>query len=257
MSKSACIEQPALTKPPFLTPGDITPEVLCTWEMGCQQYFKHKDIPIEEQVGKVAWRMQEPSIQEWYLTDQDRMDDLTFDEYMAEVHAYWLPLDWADTRADTMCQKLLLSCQGNKLFSEWAVEVQGLNVLLCGTPSHLTELNLRYHLKAHMHPDLQTKYCSELVAALTDFRAWIEKIWLLDKKRLRTIAKQKEAVEATLHAKHLHNGGDKELSSSSQYNAKARWNTRDARTTTFIRVPALTDEECMLLQVNNGCFKCW
>jgi len=64
--------------------------------MGCHQFFKHKKIPVDEKVGMVVWGMQEPTIQEWYLNDQDRMDKLSFNEYMAEVRAYWPPSDWAD-----------------------------------------------------------------------------------------------------------------------------------------------------------------
>lgn len=64
--------------------------------MGCHQFFRHKDIPEDEQVGKVVWGMQEPSVQEWYLNDQERLDKLSFDKYIAEVRAYWLPSDWAD-----------------------------------------------------------------------------------------------------------------------------------------------------------------
>jgi hypothetical protein len=87
-AKTTQIDQPAPTKPPFLMPGDVTPEVLRTWEMGCRQYFKHKDVPAKEQVSKVAWGMQEPSIQEWYLNDQEHMDTLTFEDYMAKVCKY-------------------------------------------------------------------------------------------------------------------------------------------------------------------------
>lgn len=153
-SKTARVDQPAFTKPPFLTPGDITPEVLRNWEIGCRQYFKHKGIPAEEQVGKVAWGMQEPTVQEWYIVDQERLDKLTFDAYMAEVRAYWLPTDWADTTR----QKMLSSFQGNKTFNDWAIEIQGQNALLRGTPSHMTELALRHHLEAHMQPDLRIEY---------------------------------------------------------------------------------------------------
>ncbi|KAG2065369.1 hypothetical protein BDR04DRAFT_1121922 [Suillus decipiens] len=88
-TKTTHVEQPAPTKPPFLSTGDITPKILCNWEMGCRQYFKHKDIPEEEQV-----------------------------EYMTEFRVYWLPSDWADV----MRQKLLTSNQGNKPFNKWAVE---------------------------------------------------------------------------------------------------------------------------------------
>jgi hypothetical protein len=58
--------------------------------------------------------MQEPSIQEWYLNDQERMDALTFKDYMAEVCEYWLPDDWADITR----QKLLSLCQGSKVFAD-------------------------------------------------------------------------------------------------------------------------------------------
>ncbi|KAG2095734.1 uncharacterized protein F5147DRAFT_778632 [Suillus discolor] len=246
-TKTARVDQPAPTKPPFLTPGDITPEVLRTWEMGCRQYFKHKDIPVDEQVGKVAWGMQEPSVQEWYLNDQERMDELTFGEYMDEVRAYWLPSDWADT----MRQKLLSSCQENKVFSDWAIEVQSLNALLRNTTSHLTELNLRYHLEAHMNADLRTEYRTENVADIAEFRPWTEKICLLDEKRLRNIAN----LEAAFRAERLKNMGEKKLTSSSRYNSKSG-QTTTGKTSTFVRVPALTDEERSLLRENDGCFKC-
>lgn len=250
-SKTARVEQPSATKPPFLTPGDITPEALRSWEVGCRQYFKHKAVPGEEQVGKVAWGMQEPSIQDWYINDQERMDKLTFVEYMKEVRAYWLPTDWADITR----QKLLSSCQDSKAFHDWAVEVQRLNSLLRGTESHLTEINLRYHLEAHMQPDLRTEYRAENVAAITAFRPWIEKIRTLDEKRLRILASQKEAVEVGLRAERARNGGDKKLSSSSRYNAKSGQNT-SGKTGAFVRVPPLTEDERTLLRDNDGCFKC-
>ncbi|KIK38836.1 hypothetical protein CY34DRAFT_90294, partial [Suillus luteus UH-Slu-Lm8-n1] len=250
-SKTARVKQPAPTKPPFLTPGDITPEALRSWEVGCRQYFKHKAVPGEEQVGKVAWGMQEPSIQDWYINDQERMDKLSFDKYMKEVRAYWLPTDWADITR----QKLLSSCQDSKAFSDWAVEVQRLNSLLRGTESHLTELNLRYHLEVHMQPDLRTEYRAENVAAIKGFRPWVEKICTLDEKRLRILASQKEAVEAGLRAERTRYGGDKKLSSSSRYNAKSGQNTA-GKTGAFVRVPPLTEDERTLLRDNDGCFKC-
>ncbi|KAG2737911.1 hypothetical protein P692DRAFT_20638613, partial [Suillus brevipes Sb2] len=250
-SKTARVDQPAFTKPPFLTPGDITPEVLRNWEIGCRQYFKHKSIPAEEQVGKVAWGMQEPTVQEWYIVDQERLDKLTFDAYMAEVRAYWLPTDWADTTR----QKMLSSFQGNKTFNDWAIEIQGQNALLRGTPSHMTELALRHHLEAHMQPDLRIEYRSENIAAIEKFRPWTEKIRLLDEKRLRIIANQKEAVETAMRAERARNGGDKKLTSSSQYNSKAG-RTTNGKTGAFVRVPPLTEDERTLLRENDGCFKC-
>ncbi|KAG1802447.1 uncharacterized protein BJ212DRAFT_1304812 [Suillus subaureus] len=229
-SKNAHVDQSAPTKPPFLTPGDITLEVLQNWEMGCRQFIKHKEVAAEEQVGKVVWGMQEPSIQELYLNDQECINRLTFEDYMAEVHIYWLPLDWANITH----HKMLSLNQGDKPFNEWAVEVQTLNTLLHGTTLHLSETDLHYHLEAHMHADL--------------------KVRLLDKKHLHLLNKQNEAVEAALCAECACNG-DKRLTSSSQYNMKAGRNTT-RKTGTFMCIPPLTDEECTLLRDNNSCFKC-
>ncbi|KAG1737595.1 hypothetical protein EDD22DRAFT_959640 [Suillus occidentalis] len=174
-TKNAHVNQPAPTKPPFLMPGDIMPEVLRTWEMG-----------------KVAWGMQEPAIQEWYLNDQERMDKLMFDTYITKVHAYWLPWDWADSTH----QKLLLSVQGNKAFSDWAVEVQSLNAIL---------------------RDLRTNYRTENVKAIVRFRPWQEKVQLFDEEHLHNLA----TLDAAFHAERLKNVGDKKLTSSSQFNSKA------------------------------------
>ena len=46
----------------FLTAGDITPEALRAWEMGCLQFFRQKGLAEEEQVGKVAWNLQDPRV---------------------------------------------------------------------------------------------------------------------------------------------------------------------------------------------------
>ena len=55
-------EQTAANKPPLLTAGDITPEALRAWEMDCLQFFRQKGLAEEEQVGKVAWNLQDPRV---------------------------------------------------------------------------------------------------------------------------------------------------------------------------------------------------
>lgn len=215
-SKLARVEQQAANKPPSLTAGEISPEVFRAWEMGCRQFFMHKEIPEGEMVKKVAWGMQEPIIQDWYLNDQDRFNKLSFADYIKEVRAYWLPADWADS----VRQKMLLSTQGQKPFNEWAVEVQSKNTLLRDSTSHLNDTNLKYHLESHMHPDLAAEYCTEQITE-TDLRKWIEKVRLLDEKRLRHLAKHKEAAEAAWRAKRGETTTDRRLASSSHFNSKA------------------------------------
>lgn len=96
MTKTAHVEQLSASKPPFLTVGELTPEALRSWEMGCTQFFLHKEVKEEEMVRKVAWGMQGAVIQDWYMNDRERIDKLTFAKYMAEVRNYWLPSSWSD-----------------------------------------------------------------------------------------------------------------------------------------------------------------
>ncbi|KAG2752641.1 hypothetical protein P692DRAFT_20724843 [Suillus brevipes Sb2] len=133
-SKTAKVEQSSASKPPFLTAGELTPEVLKTFEMGCTQFFLHKDVKADEMVKKVAWGMQEPVIQDWYVTNRERIDKLTFAEYMSEVRDYWLPSGWSDI----VRRKMLASTQGQRAFNEWAVDVQRQNSTL-----HLVNMNGR------------------------------------------------------------------------------------------------------------------
>ncbi|KAG1899065.1 uncharacterized protein F5891DRAFT_1190260 [Suillus fuscotomentosus] len=125
-SKAAHIEQSSANKPPFLTMGEVTPEALRSWEMGCAQFFMHKNVAEDDMVKKIAWGMQDLRIQDWCLMNQEEMDLMTFKEYMAEVRRVWLPSGWADI---VRC-KMLASMQGQCPFSEWAIDVQSQNTLL-------------------------------------------------------------------------------------------------------------------------------
>lgn len=84
-SKVTCMEQSAPTKIPVLTPGDLTPESLCAFEMGCKAYFSYREIPDEEQVEKITWGIQDPWIQNWYLMNHERINAMSFRRYMLEL----------------------------------------------------------------------------------------------------------------------------------------------------------------------------
>ncbi|KAG2347974.1 hypothetical protein BDR05DRAFT_996297 [Suillus weaverae] len=198
--------------------------------MGCIQFFLHKETKDEEKVRKVAWGMQDPIIQDWYLNDQEHMDKLTFKEYLAE---------------------------GQYPFKEWAVKIQSQNTLLRGTTSHLDDVNLLYHLKLHMNSDLTVDYYAEEIMEKV-LHKWIEKVHLLDEKQLRYLTRQKEAIDAALHAECARSRANKKTARNAHSNTKAtNGQSKDnASTKTFTRLPALTDAEHQLLHDNDGCFKC-
>ncbi|KAG1804740.1 uncharacterized protein HD556DRAFT_1226393, partial [Suillus plorans] len=245
-TKVARVEQASASKPPFLTAGQITPEALRAWEMGCMQFFLHKEVKDDEKVKKVAWGMQDPIVQDWYLNNQEEFDALSFKDYLGEVRDYWLPTDWSDS----VRRKMLASVQGQRPFSEWAVDIQSQNTLLRDTASHLDDVNLLYHLESHMNPELAGDYYAENIAE-TELRKWIEKVRLLDEKRLRYLARQKEAVETALRAERNRSTAHKNVLP----NARTKTNTSQT-TKAFVRLPPLSDNERQLLRDNDGCFKC-
>ncbi|KAL4070181.1 hypothetical protein V8B97DRAFT_2024186 [Scleroderma yunnanense] len=241
-SKAGHCEQVALNKLPILMAGKITPKVLQAWEMSCLQFFWQKEITEKDQVGKIAWNLQDVHVCDWYNHDCDHLNSLTFEDFMKEVQSYWLLSDWVAW----VCQKMLALTQGDKAFHVWAAVVQSQNVLLQGDKSHLSDDSLCYHLESHMHIDLIADYHSANVTVEKDLHKWIEKVRLLDEKCLCDVAK----IETAMWANH------QLLQSSCSVSAKPK----DSKTATDGKpcnhIPPLTTEEQQLLQDNAGCFKC-
>ncbi|KIO09532.1 hypothetical protein M404DRAFT_22030 [Pisolithus tinctorius Marx 270] len=225
--------------PPFLTAGDITPEGLRSWELGCENYFRLKSVAEDVQVAKVVGHLLDPHIQDWISNNGSRLTALTFSEFMEEVRTYWLPSDWAEA----IQQKMLSSMQGNKAFHLWAVEVESLNVLLRGSEFHLTEDHLHFHLESHMHPDLTAEYHLTSSHHEKRFQAWLDLVHLLDEKCVHDTVK----LDAALRKKPFQPSCS---ANTMALNSKAP----DGRTCTH--PPALTIEERQLLRDNSGCFKC-
>ncbi|KAG2335659.1 hypothetical protein BDR05DRAFT_1024893 [Suillus weaverae] len=247
-SKIARTEQPSASKPPFLTVGEVTPEALRSWEMGCTQFFMHKDVAAEERVKKVAWGMQDPRIQDWYLVNRKELDELTFEAYMAEVG----PIQCDDT----VRRKMLASTQGQRTFLEWAIDVQSQNTILRGTPSHLADANILYHLEAHMNADLAADYHAEHIVE-DDLKTWLDKVRILDEKRLRYLVRQRDAVDAAIRAERARSSGDKKSNTTARATVKSNsTQPKDTTSKPFTCLPTLTDTERQLLRENDGCFKC-
>ncbi|OAX33520.1 hypothetical protein K503DRAFT_668693, partial [Rhizopogon vinicolor AM-OR11-026] len=174
-----------------LTAGLITPETARAWERACCQFFLQKKVPVEEQVKRIAWGMHNPHLQDWYLTKQDTIDDLSFDEYMLQLRMKWLEADWQGK----VRNRLLGAQQGTRNFYEWAVELQSINALLRNDPSHLSLLQLRYQIEASMNEDLHNDCRHEKVNEEEDFYKWLELVKRLDEKLQKTVMCQQQAWE--------------------------------------------------------------
>lgn len=171
-SRITLMEQSAPNRILIMTPGDLTPGELCSFKMACKAYFRLKEVPDNVQVERIVWGIQDPQIQSWYITNQTRIDVMSFRRYIVELKRVWLPSDWErTTRA-----KVLSTQQGDKIFWEWAVELQGSNVLLQGTQSHLTEDAIQNQIEANCNPELSEICRNELIDEIGDFNLWLETV---------------------------------------------------------------------------------
>jgi len=133
MSHHATFIQPNSSKPPTLTPGRIGPDLLRKFQIGCLSYFQNKDIDPANQVKCVAWGLQDPLIQDWYMNDRERIEALAFDAFIVEIRNRWLKRGWETT----LRNNLYSSRMGNDSFWDWAVKFQSNNSLLIDSPSHM------------------------------------------------------------------------------------------------------------------------
>lgn len=53
-------------RPPIISPGKLTPDLLFDFENGAYSYFSFKDVKPEKEVSKVAGGLQDARVQTWY-----------------------------------------------------------------------------------------------------------------------------------------------------------------------------------------------
>ncbi|EJF56147.1 hypothetical protein DICSQDRAFT_72086, partial [Dichomitus squalens LYAD-421 SS1] len=79
---------------PGIGNGNITPSVINAWEHGCLQFFRDRNITEEDKVFKACMYISHDIIRDWYRTDSCRFDGMDFDEFLAELRANHLPMNW-------------------------------------------------------------------------------------------------------------------------------------------------------------------
>jgi len=72
-------------KPPIVTSGELTPELLADFENGCYAYFSMKDVNDDKQVSKIAWGLQDARVQVWYRANRDEINKDGFSEFMKSL----------------------------------------------------------------------------------------------------------------------------------------------------------------------------
>lgn len=171
----------AANKPPILTSGSITPEILRKFENACQNYFRAKKIAANEQVASIVGNMLDDLVADWYWTDEDRINKLSFDEFTKEMRSKWLEKGW-----EQQVRRCVLGTkQGGDAFWDWAVRMRGLNALLCDTASHLTDDVLWNQLEANLKPALSIACDDDGANAQTDLEKWMCAVKEIDECKRR------------------------------------------------------------------------
>ena len=258
----ATVLQTATSQPPLLSAGSITIANLRKFDYACKRFFAYKEIPAEEQVGRIIYSFESEFMQSWIESDSDHLIALSFAEFMLEVKRKWLPTDWEDE----LIQELIAP-QGDRDFYEWSISVRKTNNELEAADSlqHIPDARFRAHLVAHLNPALRLAYraSKKELDAVVDIEAWIHRIVILDVQRA-THQKQiaMSMAHATKNAFKLTQSSNR--SAYTQHASNTVNNTSGAATGSsapsplvgFIALPKLTQPEKDLLDLHQGCYKC-
>ncbi|KIM83633.1 hypothetical protein PILCRDRAFT_7047 [Piloderma croceum F 1598] len=243
---TARLEQPDQTKPPVLTSGTVTPQVLRDWEDGCNNYFFHKSITDDRQVRAIVLGLKDHRIGDWYRSAQAVIVAMPFDDFVTAVQNKLLKDGWQHN----LQKEILSSAQGKLPFDEWQNSLGASNSLLVGSTYHVTEAGLRNHINANMHDELSHECFDANAQQIATYKGWIDTVVILDTRRLRDLEKQKCLLDDTMKLERARNS--KVLSTSSRGNK----HIVPSNTSSSTSVPKLTDTDCTLLNQHEGCYKC-
>jgi hypothetical protein len=256
-SKSAAeVVHLAMNKPPILTSGTITPEILHVFENTCRSFFRNKEnIDPKNYIACIAGGLQDPLLADWYWTSQATLDELSFDAFMKELSNKWLANDWEQ---DVRCKVLGTKQSGS--FWEWEVRIRSLNTLLRGSSTHLDDAALLNQLEANLEPWL-SRMCDDEHVKEDNLGKWLDAVKIIDERKRRERQQQRADAEeaARMHLKQT--GAAAGLSEPSRrintFHGTPSYKSSSSKPRDGSKsLPKLTDAEQSLLFENDGCLKC-
>jgi len=145
-------------------------------------------------------------------------------------------------------------------FWNWSQQLLKLNCLLHGTASVFDDAALHNHLEAHLDKELcahlkHNETCKDKV-----LKTWIASMCLIDEARAVETKRHCELIEEMLdHQAKCQNTKTDTLHSPSHCGNSSQLTSVSSNSTTtssFVKLPPLTDTECTLLNEHDGCTKC-
>jgi hypothetical protein len=179
---------------PMLTTGAITPLIMQLWTLACKHYKKHGGKTDAEIVSYVAEGMFEPRLVAWYQADQTRIDSLSLEGYLSELSQLVLEKNWAHDILET----ILSTTQGNRVFIDWKIEMENLNMILATSALNkvLTKVQLKVQLQSNLHPDLRLNLSLEPILA-TELAAWAFEVKERDDRMRAEDARTQKLIDAS------------------------------------------------------------
>jgi len=196
-------------------------------------------------------------MQSWIESDSEHLIRLTFTEFILEIKQKWLPTDWEDE----LIQELIAP-QGDHKFYQWSVSVCKANNELESTDSlqYIPHECFHAHLITHLNPALYLAYhmSKKELNAIEDIEVWIHHIILLD---LQLATHQKQiSTSMALAAKNASEHSqlsNHNMSSNTPTTTQNIASLSGAPSNPLVAIPKLTQVEKDLLDLHQGCYKCW
>lgn len=243
-------------RPPVITAGKLTPDLLFDFENGAYSYFSFKEVKTEKEVSKVAGGLQDGRVQTWYRLNRAAVDAAGFPAFMKSVRENWLDPGWEQE------VKLLIlsSSQGTKPIADWVMLVESTNALLAGHACALSTNDLRNHIQSHIHADTMTASTTAELHLITDYEKYKRALKVVDDARIRADELLKAAVKQmmttaiatnTSLAKRANNA--RSTATTSTVSATS---TDNSTSRSSDRCPPLSAVERALLAEHSGCFRC-
>jgi hypothetical protein len=139
----------------MISAGTMTPELLHRFEHHARGYLQNKDnLEPKKFVDHIVYSFEDPLFSDWYQSQQDLLSTLSFTEFMTKVRARWLPKRWQQELA----RKVRSTKQNKTAFSDFIDCLRRDNLLLKGSPFHLSPSQLRTQIESNISPELAAAF---------------------------------------------------------------------------------------------------
>lgn len=136
----------------LLTPGIVSPMVMCQWEMVCSDFFRaNKKIMENEQVSAVLPGLKDMHAHNWVATHGDHLAGLKFPDFVKELQVEFLPEGWDDELHAKIRNARLKSADS---FPTWMNDIHHLNIILQNTEYFFSDVALCLQLESLLDSDL-------------------------------------------------------------------------------------------------------